>query len=143
MPLFVNEEVEALKARVKELEARRDGIHAHIRATENQFFECSKQLDAANADRARLRGALQAMHDYVHGNRSLISAEGLIRAALTPTDASQWLRERERAVAERVATALGLVPEPMSGGRIYAPHMVTDQGKAARDILDALLGGGE
>ena len=140
LPLFqteADEELAALRARVKELEAaladaefrallspELESANRHLQAanaklaevTENQqrqwtekehyrarAIEAETKLIAANADRARLRKCLAEANEalcsdtcgstHTHGCKEC-------SAALASTDASQWLRERERRVAE-------------------------------------------
>lgn len=193
MPLLQDEEVEALKARVRELHEQlkaanvravmaqaddsvRDELAAaklrvkelDVRLRESEeareflsdlysvarpvsvINELRAQLDAASADRARLRGVLQSLlpterkinevgvdwnlatgRYYLSVAGWAVAMEGdvsrdektgrtwdgatikavvehfnaPIRAALASTDAAQWLRARERRVAERVQQA--------------------------------------
>lgn len=103
---FHDGHIEGLRARVKELESERD-------ANANAYFARLAHIEAANADRARLRSALEQVRSAMEASdqgpdgdndprRPLASA---VWAAIATTDASRWLAERERRVAERVREA--------------------------------------
>jgi hypothetical protein len=143
MPLFENEEVEALKARVKELEAQcaslRHDADSEWGASATEREALRAQLDAANADRARLMallGVWLSECECAPEDMQPCDLHDGTRAALASTDASAWLRERERAVAERVREAC--IDILATEGWL---------GQAMRHVrgldLDALLGGGE
>lgn len=126
-----------LLARVKELERKLElgsGPGHSCQMLAGRLVACETERDAANADRARLREALNAWESW-----AATQAEGEPKTwppfvqsgeALRSSDASAWLRERERAVAERVAAEYERKLDMAGGGSL--------------DIdLDALVGGGE
>lgn len=97
--VLTDEEHQALLARVKELEdASEQAIHT-IAEGELEAVDLRSELKDANTDRARLREALTRV---AHELLPLAEIDRIARAALASTDASEWLRARERKVAERV-----------------------------------------
>jgi hypothetical protein len=154
MPLFENEEVEALKARVKELEVQCASLRHDAdsewgaSATEREALAaanlCVKELETERdvvSDRARLREALEQWnkachpHPVEHPSMTVAWKNAEAALALASSDASAWLRERERAVAERMrAECSRLCHAKCNAG--------CENNIEALD-LDALLGGGE
>lgn len=136
-------ELEQLRARVKELEAllgqRCDGIDCD---RGDECVSLHRQLTDANADRARLRACLTEANGalcsdtcgrtHTHGCKEC-------RAALDSSDASEWLRERERRVAERVReSCVNLVRNSFVVSTSTAHERVTLGSLRSLDI-DALL----
>jgi len=115
----------AMRARVSELEAQLDSerainssVVAQLQASrmllEVSRGECDRalaKLAAANADRARLHGALAMLMDTTIDQTYCLSAtcgrcqECDARSALASSDAAAWLHERDMRVAEAVRSA--------------------------------------
>lgn len=148
----MTDELEQLRARVKELETERDDARARL-LQELANGPSAHEWVAANADRARLREALGGLTAWLSRWRHAVSirAEGASQAwdelerlhntgaALASTDASEWLRERRLAERVREACAQSLRPKDGEQDRAVLTRIAFSQGAVRATDLDALL----